>query len=707
MNKQQRNELNSKWLGVNSLNPFHIQDSSSRLQMLSQHLGQMLVLKGSTPRQQQTGMEREFGKYTYRVEMPCNGVILDIVERYPDTLSEDAIVANPQTIIVYEDTETKEIGIINLVDYCTNHQYFGFRYKGQKALSQLRVGAFIPKDTVFLDSPSVTDEGDYKYGVQANVAFMSHPACSEDGVAVSDAFLPSLGFKTFENRVVEWGKKRFALNLYGDDKHYKPFPDIGTVIRPDGLLMALRDYDPTELAVVEQSVNATKKVDFTFDTTFYANGAGGRVIDIRINHDIADHNCAVSHMDGQPQKYDAARRRFYKRLLDIYFSLRAKRGESLQITPEFHQLIVIAQSVISEGGKQRITKLYRKAPLDTYRVEFVIEYDTVPSTGFKISDTHGGKGVICKVIPAADMPVDADGNRADFLMDPNSTINRANPGRLFEQYYNASSRDTHKRLCGMLGVTPFTKEVTAYNQLGKLDNTVVDQSMDYLMGFYRLTSPQMVDWFTSGQITATPREYLSEIVERGIGLFMPPDNQPVAQEVVLELEKYYKPTYGPVSYVGNSGVRCTTVKPVRIAPVYIILLEKTGDDWSAVSSGKLQLFGVLSQLTKGDKFSRPARNQAVRVPGEGEIRLFLANCGERFTAEVMDRNNNPITHKAMLQGIFNAIQPGNIQNLVDRGAIPFGGSKALQLLKHLCEVSGFTFVYQKHDASLPKVGKAI
>ncbi len=705
MNKIQKNELSSKFLGVCSLNPQHIHDSSARLQMLSQHLGQMLVIKGSTTRQLQTGMERQFGKYTYRVEMPCDGVVLDIIERYPSMLSEDAIESNPQTIVIYEDTDTKEIGMINLVDYCSNHQYFGFRYKGQSGLNQIRVGAFIPKGTVFLDSPSITDEGDYKYGVQANVAFMSHPACAEDGVAVSDTFLQRLGFKTFENRVVEWGRKRYALNLYGDENHYKPFPDIGSVIRPDGLLMALRDFEPSELAVVEQSVNACRKVDFTFDTTIYANGEGGRIIDIRINHDSADHNCAEKHMDAQPQKYDNARRRFYKRLLDLYISLRAKRGEFLQITPELHQLIVAAQSVISEGGKQRVTKLYRKAPLDAYRIEFVIEYDIVPSIGFKVTDLHGGKGVICQVIKESEMPVDADGNRADFLMDPNSTINRANPGRLFEQYYNASARDTHKRLCAMMGVKPFTKEVTAYNQISKLGAPRVKECWDYLMNFYGIVSPQMVDWFVNGQITATQEEFLSEIAEKGIGLFLPPDNQPVAQEVVMLLEKQYPPTYGPVSYIGNSGVPCVTTKPIRIAPVYIILLEKTGDDWSAVSSGKLQLFGVLSQLTKADKYSRPARNQSVRVAGEGEIRLFLSNCGERFTAEIMDRNNNPAAHKEVVRGLFKTETPGNVQNLVNRHMIPYGGSKALQLLKHLCQVSGFTFVYDKHKVNESKIGE--
>jgi hypothetical protein len=704
----QPNELSAKWLGAPGLNPFHIYDSSARIQMLSQHLGQMLVVKGSVPRQLQTGMERQYGKYTYKVEMPCDGKILDIIPRYEQTLGQDSIAHNPQTVAVYENDETKEIGIIQLVDYCSNHQYFGFRYKTTPDFDKIRINAFIPKGTVFLDSPSVTTDGDYAYGVQANIAFMTHPACSEDGVVIRRGFLPQLGFRTYETRVIEWGRKRFALNLYGDPAkgEYKPFPDIGDEIRPDGLLMALRDYDPAELAVVEQSVNACRQVDFIFDTTVYANGAGGRIIDVRINHDIADMNCAAVHMDKQPQKYDNARRRFYHRVLELYTSLRKQRGDALQITPEFHQLVVQAQSVMTEGGKQRVTKLYRKAPLDTYRVEFVIEYENTPNMGFKLTDLHGGKGVICKVLNDEDMPVDEEGNRADIIMDGNATINRANPGRLYEQYYNASARDTHKRLCAMLGIAPHTREVEAYNHISKLPAAQINQAWDYLFNFYRIISPPMCEWWETGQVKTTQQEYLAEIVKLGIGLFIPPDHHNLAQDVVWALENLpqYKPVYGPVTYVGNSGQRVVTVKPTRIGSVYVILLEKTGDDWSAVSSGKLQLFGVLSQLTKGDKYSRPVRAQAVRVAGEGEMRIFLANCGERFAAEIMDRNNNPIAHQSMVSGILAAEKPGNIQSLVDRSQIAFGGSKAVQLLRHMNEVSGFKFVHQAHDPNLPKVG---
>lgn len=391
MHQATPNEISSKWLGVCGLNPFHQHNSSARVQMFGSHLGQMLVVNGADERIIQSGMEREFGKYTFKVEMPANGLILEIIERYPRSLGQDTIQHNPQTIVVYEDVDTNQIGIINLVDYCSNHQYFGFRYATQNGLNKLRINVQIPKGTVFLDSPAITNEGNYKYGVNANVAYMTHPGTAEDGFVVSDSFLPKIGFKTYETRVVEWGKKKFALNLYGTETNYKPFPDIGDVVREDGVLMALRSYDPPELAIVEQSVRATMQVDYTFDTTVYANGPGGRIIDVRVNHDIADSNHAEIHMDTQVQKYDKARRLFYQKIMDVWRKLKYKRGDALQITPEFHQLVVQAQSVLSEGGKQKVSKLYRKAPLDIYRVEFVVEYEIKPNVGFKLTDTSGKK----------------------------------------------------------------------------------------------------------------------------------------------------------------------------------------------------------------------------------------------------------------------------------------------------------------------------
>lgn len=706
--EKQPNQLHRDLLGVIGLNPFPGADSSSRQQMFSSHIGQALVVAGATERYIQTGMEAEYAKYTFAVRMPCNAKVLKVIERYRQRLDADNIAFNPQTVVIYEDTETKEVGMLSIPRYCSYHQYFGFEYRPTPGVSEmLRPGAMIPKDYVLADSPSVKDGG-YRYGVECNLALMSHPAVSEDGILISRDVLKKFRFKTYETRVVQWGSKAFALNLYGDPnkpEEFKPFPDIGERVRSDGLLMCLRSWDK-ELAVIEQNINDVREPDFIFDQCTYAAGAGGRVVDIRIQHD-RPHDQGGTGMDAQPEKYDRARRQFYQEIWQEYTRLRRQSGEALQLTPEFHRMLVEAQAVL-EGEQQRIIKLYRKAPLDHWRVEIVVEYEITPTIGFKLTGCHGDKGVICHIAEPHEMPVDEAGNRADLVMDPNSTVSRMNLGRLYEQYLNAASRDVAKSVRTLLGVSLLDpKPITALTALETAKDDRFEQAWNYLMGYYQIVSPKMYVWLTSGEYKQSRAHHLACVCKEGIYLYFPTDNDPELEQIVVELEKHYRPTYGPVTYVGYSGRQVTTKNPVRIGSLYVIILEKIGDDWTAVSSGKTQHFGVLSQVTNSDKFASPTRVQAIRAWGEAEVRIGVSYVGPRFVAELLDRNNNATTHKQILHSILSAEQPTHIWSVVNRTANPLGGSKPLQLVKHIAECGGWRFIYRPYVPTAPQANRDV
>lgn len=703
------NQLYRVFLGVNGLNPWDGYDSSSRKQMFASQIGQILVIKGATERKCQTGMEREYGKYTFSIKMPVDGDVIKVVERYQNTYGEESIAFSPQSIILYEDSKTKEVGMINIPRYCSFHPHFGFEYHAKPGLSQVRVKASIPKDTILVDSPSITPDGGYKYGIELNIAFMSHPAVSEDGVMICEDVLPKLAFKTYETRVVEWGKHRFPLNLYGDENNYKPFPDLGEYIREDGILMSLRAHN-RELAIVRQSKYDLMEVDSTYDRSTYAGEPGdpakrkGRVVDIRVYHDGNAYS-AGNPMDAQPLKYDRARRKFYQDLVKEYEELRSKRKDHLQITPELQRQLIEAM-VVLDKGPVKIVKNYRNATLDEWRVEFVIEYEITPNIGFKVTDGHGGKGVICHIAKPEEMPLAANGVRADIVMDGASTVNRMNLGRFYEQYINCASHDIVLRITKELEVDPRDKSLMVkLAALEKKEPERFNNVWDYLMGYYRILSPaRMYPWFTSTDPNVRDRYkmprvfHLTEIIRnQAIYLYLPPENEAEMDRCVPAIEKYYQPTYGPVSYIGYSGRRVTTRQPVRIGSVYIILLEKIGDDWTAVSSGKWQHYGVLSQITNADKHLHPTRQQAVRAWGEAEIRNLLTFVGAWMTAEILDRNNNPRTHYQIVQNILATDTPTNIYSIVDRKQIPLGGAKPVQLVKHLLECYGARFVYKDFE----------
>jgi len=396
MTVESKSELKPEFLSILALNPFAGHNSSSRQQMFSSHLSQCLVTKDATEHRFQTGIEYEIGKHTLGVRMPEDGLILKVIERYPKTLSKDYISHSPEKIFVYESSVTGIVGIFTVPYFRSYHQYHGFKLVKTQDATKFYPGNHVAKGTVSHDSRSKIHSGGYAYGIELNIAYMSLPGVSEDGIIVSEDVLDRMSFNTFEKRVIEFGKNTFPLNMYGDDKVYRPFPEIGDMIRDDGVLMALREYRP-DLAPVEMSFLDCREIDYIFDKQIYTRGKGGRVIDIKVYHDDNEYIPTPREVCEVPDKYARALRSFYNDILEAYKDIKQdhyrKYGEKkLRISPEFHRLLIEAYSVLgrkNKKGVEEIEKVYRRTTLDDYRVEITVEYTLKPDMGNKITDIHG------------------------------------------------------------------------------------------------------------------------------------------------------------------------------------------------------------------------------------------------------------------------------------------------------------------------------
>lgn len=693
------NQMYRTLTSIASLNPWLDHNSASRLQMYTAHLGQKLVVDGMTERYCQTGMEQEFGKYTFSVEIPTDSQIIAVIPKYRQGIGVNSIQHNPLTIVVFEDTRTKEVDYVELPLYKSYHSHFGFKYQEQAAMNEVRVGNFLKKGTKLLDSPGITPDGNYKYGVELNVAFMSHPAVSEDGILMSESALKKFTFRTYETKVVEWGKKKFPLNLYGDENNYKPFPDIGEYIREDSLLMALRNYD-SDISVIRQNKSACSIVNQIFDRRIYADGVKGKIIDIRVDTG-GGRKTDLGPMDLQLEKYIVETKRFHHDIVKLYRDIEKQRGAATQITPRFHQLVVESLAVVEEE-KGKISKFYRKAPLDDYRVEFTIEYVITPRHAFKFTSNDGGKGVVVHTVPDDHMPADDQGNRAEYIMDPNSRINRMNLGGPIEMYINSASRDVGKKIRASFGIQQGDK--AALNKVKAIYRNEVTKfqwAWNYLVGYYKLIAPRQYQWAINDEMTVDEKiAELATICEDHVYLYVPPEHSPEYDKAIKAIEESpYKPFYGPVEYVGYSGKRVRTKNKVRIGSMYIIMLEKIGDDNSAVASGKFQHFGVLAKLTKEDKSSEPYRAQPIKGVGETEGRIFASYAEPYVIAELMDRNNNPQTHIEIVDNILKADKPTQVKELVDRTKIPYGNTKPIQITNHIALCAGWKFEYEQKDPS--------
>lgn len=693
-------ELHPDLLSTNALNPFKRHNSSSRETMFSSsHIGQRLVVNGSTPRRCQSGVEAEFGKCTFNYKFPHDVEIIKVIPKFRTTMGRDSIPQNSSTLVIFESINTKEVGMVDLhknsVAVDNMHQHFGFKHVFTKAVDDLHSGAMFRKGTKLYESPDIDKDGNYCYGVETNVAFMSVPGIIEDAMVYSESYAKKITTTGYEKRDISWGKGYYPLNLYGDENNYKPFPDIGDKIRDDGLLFALRTYDDL-LGPIEMDPIALTEPDYIFDK-LVSGVPNATVTDINIHHDTNSRMAPTPvGMDEQTNKYYQATYRYYYEILEVYSDLASKRRGALKITPEFNRLVVEAMGYVgfvdnpaikhynknSDIFKRRVKKLYRQYSIDDWRVEVSFEYPVIPTVGFKSTDTHGGKGVTCSVWPDDQMPVDIDGNRADVIMDGDSTIKRMNIGRLYEQYINAASRDVTKRIKSNIE-----------------GGGSYEDAWEYLMSYYKTVSPKMATMILKSDIAKDYKPHIDTIMKNGIYLWMPTDNPADPVDMIKILRDYFPPTFAPVTYAEG----CVTDRPVLIGSIYVILLEKTGGDWTGVSSGKLQHYGILAKITKADKYSTPGRNQPVRILGEDEVRLFNAFVGSDVVADILDQSNSPATHKAIINKILTSDMPTRIDEICDRTKIPLGNSRSLLFVKHILECAGIRFV-RTTDDPLREVG---
>jgi hypothetical protein len=128
--------------------------------------------------------------------------------------------------------------------------------------------------------------------------------------------------------------------------------------------------------------------------------------------------------------------------------------------------------------------------------------------------------------------------------------------------------------------------------------------------------------------------------------------------------------------------------------MYIIKLEKTGGEYSGVSSAKLNHFGVTAKLTKFDKYSSPCRNSPVRLLGEAEVRLITAAAGADVVSDILNQSNDPITHKEVLSSIYSAEKPTFIERVIDRHNYPKDKGRNILFINHVLECAGTRFVYK-------------
>ena len=425
MSKKVNMETREELLGLHSLNPFIPTVSSARGYMLSNMFSQIITVKNGDEKIIQSGLEQQFGDNTFSKKLKHDSRILSVIKRY-NGVDVNQVNYTTGLLVLFEDLVTNEIDYIEVPNYFSLHQYFGFEYVwNNDILNNLTKNTVLKADTVLADSPTVTTNKGYKYGFNANVALMTIPEVSEDPVIISERFSKKMEYDIFERIVVEFGTDDFPLNIYGDDDNYKAFPEIGERINEHSVVMALREKD-TEMSGALFSRRDLQSFNPMFDKAFYVKKPGGIVHDIKVIHSPKHKKDSFLGSIEGVMKYANSLKQYYSDIVESFERIEREkqmqnRGTVLKVSPKLHRLLLDAYVMVNPDNK-KVKYTHRNEPLDIYRIEFVIKHTIQPKVGAKITNLAGGKGIIAEVRETSKMPKDPlTGEYADIVMDPTST----------------------------------------------------------------------------------------------------------------------------------------------------------------------------------------------------------------------------------------------------------------------------------------------
>lgn len=686
MPRNKTNQLHPELLSTQNLNSFSGNDSASRKQMMAGNMPQVLSLINPTRRILMTGMEPEYAKYVFKVEMPVDAYIIEVIDRVTASNVRGGLKRNPERVIIYEAIDTGEVGILRLPEYMSFHKRFGFRQiKVEENVAKLKAGAAIEKGTVFARPATVTEDGEYMFGREMRCAWITLPGVIEDGGIISETAARNMSSYIYEDRSVSYGKDQYPLNLYGDDETYKAHPDIGEKVGDDGILMVTRRMRDM-LAPVEMTPARLRTIDRIFDKPIKVP-PGSEVVNVVVQHDAdARNHYTPAGMEYSPARYDDAQRRFYNRIIARYRELENTRGSDLSLSRDFYRLVVEALVYVNPYHKGGRKLCYRKLDLDDWRITITIRKEVRAGMGIKITCLHGGKGVIVKVMRDEDMPRDEHGAILDLVMDPMSLTKRMNNGRLIEPRLASVCMEYTRLLREAVGLrdeeTQLNVATAAIAKLGDQQ----DVWFKRFMSWYELISPRMHAGI-AGYEDFDVANHLATVVAHGMQLWLPTDNPVVYSDLLPRIRAEHPANYSKLTFKVK-GKTVTTRKTILVGSIYSVMLEKIARDMSAVASARLQINGVPSRIANADRHSSHVRQQPMRIAGETEVRLMLMAIGGMATRDLLEQTNNPESHRMVIESVLLADRPTDIEEVLDRVRFPANGHRIRQQIDHLHMCAG-------------------
>lgn len=722
-------ELDSSLVSALAETPFVWYNSSPRLVMRGGMIFQKLKISNPDRKIVQTGHEFQLGQYSFKKILKTNSKIVGIVPRYKVGDSSDTVNKVVEITVIYIDLESKKIKHIDLTSINKIHSYFGFKYEWDlEAIDSLSVNDVIREDMELAKSPNVANDDYYKYGCLLNVVNISSNEAAEDGMGIRRSCLSRFKFDIFIKAKFSYGPNDVLANLYGDENHYKPVPEIGDKIHSSGALVAIKKYDPLSAPALLSNRNI-RKFDPKFDRAIYVKGPEGVVEDIKVFYS-PEAKTTVFNSDIL-LKYNRALREYYQTIFEIYKrenkNSKARFGSNLEVDAETHRLLLDAQAFLGLTDKDNedmpgnIKGSFRRNELNVINAEYTIRYTLTPNYGSKFTDNYASKSVIVDIIEDEDMP-----EGVDVIIESKTTVSRMIGGSPYEHYYNDASRQNRERIINRLKSLPelradeatglllkqieeeyrrvgndnFSDERLSHKELIKMLHSLPKNSIEYvydfLLGFVKMFREVLYVSYKDATYEEKIR-VLYQIITEELYMFQDNDAEEKPPYVIMNVEQSeYKPHKKPIIFKMPDGRELPTKDEIRIAPKYLSLLCKLPDEMNSCSSPNYNHHGLPVQPSSEIKTSFPVEERPIKGMGETEARGFLAYLenSEEAVGTLVNRANNMDNHAMIYAQILRAERPSDIEELDE---IMEEGNSILETVNNTLRTAGVAFEYEEDD----------
>lgn len=602
--------------------PFLTFTTAPRIDMFASHINQALVIDGSEFPMVFAGTEQNLGEFPVGKTSRDQDVhVVKAIPKYPAVVGSMHIRRNPSVTLIYIGAADNKLHYMTVETYTQCSDGFGYENRLENThlwhgVSEDRPG-FIPKEARLVASPNHKN-GLYCMGLNLNVAFMTLEETIEDAVLISQSAADRMSTTEIHQVRVPIRADQYPLNSYGDEIEPKMMPDIGEVVNQDGVLLALR---PTDLdTFIPDTMASALGTPQTLHDTIYRAPPGAYILDITVNAArgarMPRPQSAQVDLYAQVDKYLHASNRYWQEILSVYNRFKGTH----ECSPEFNELVTtairrLAASPIPVNAplpgvpRRGKTRLIGKGGRPIDFMEIIITYSTkrACAEGFKLTGRDGQKGVICRIWPDADMPVDDHGFRADIVIDPASAVARMTMGPLYEQAINRVSEFVRRRIAALYPTDP---------------KVAVEMLLDY----YTDINPNNARAVRAVYATETAMaSHIEDCIRSGIHHWVPPGLDTIGMPLIKKLKTKWEVPISPVTFTqrdmdGNLIGTFRTRTPVAIGKKYIYLLCKIPEP-SSPCIGYVNQYKTPMKPPASDKALYPIRRSPTRF-GEDEGRII-------------------------------------------------------------------------------------